>query len=77
MNHEGAKNTKEEGRRKKIYSKQLELRLFYNITNRLKASGNHKSCSFSLPCRGGSGRGAGRGLQEGFHIWLNYKQFAV
>ena len=36
-----------------------------------------KAAPLSLPCRGGSARGAGRGLQEGFHIWLNYEPFAV
>jgi hypothetical protein len=32
---------------------------------------------FPSPLRRGLGRGAGRGLPEGFHIWLNHEPIAV
>jgi hypothetical protein len=51
-----------------LYSQRLEAGLFYHTNNKFKASPVLNIIPFPSPLR----RGLGRGLPEGFHIWLNY-----
>jgi hypothetical protein len=54
-----------------------KLDFFIIQKTRFKASPVLNIIPFPSPLRRGLGRGAGKSLPEGFHIWLNYEPFAV